>query len=293
MPHTAVNQFVPHIESYAETFAYIPITSQEHLILTHRGCNYYLIDLKIADWNRIRNIINACEEVEQECWKAQENFSDYLQKHDVLSYVEKDGKVIGFDVVSLLRIGDTCIYSNDETMVRNAFRGQNLARNLVFATSRWFLSQTTRLTGVRSIAFLSISANPKVVNGYFKNAYTRILFDCSFQPSSDLIAIKEAYCAINNLSSVHPDYPFCLKEVFPGSAVHTADDPRCRFSAKVKAKMPPDFDHIVRGDAFAFMVKIPKPVAHLMVLILMGVCFGRTFFTRHRVGLFSPRRQCV
>ena len=273
----------------SHTGVQIPITSQDHLILRHKGFNYYLIDLKVTDWSRIGDIISACEEGEEECWAAQEEFSEYLKKRDVLSYVEKDGGIIAFDVVSLLRLGDACIYSNDETMVLKAFRGRNLARNLVFATCQWFFTRTSRFAGVRHIVYLSISANPKVINGYFKNAYTRILFDCSFKPSADLIRIKEAYCRSFNLSAMHHDFPFCLKKVFPGSNSIDPHDPGRRFSSHVR--LPADFDHIKRGDAFAFMVKVPKIAARMVVLTIMAVSFGRHFLSTPRSpkAPYAPR----
>ncbi|MEN6473822.1 MAG: hypothetical protein ABFD81_07415 [Syntrophaceae bacterium] len=294
MPHTVASiVLLPVSEVSSHTGPQIPITSRDHLFLTHKGFNYYLIDLKVTDWDRIGNIICACEEVEQECWAAQEKFSEYLKKRDVLSYVEKDGKIIAFDVVTLLRLGDACIYSNDETMVLKAFRGRNLARNLVFATCQWFFTRTSRFAGVRHIVYLSISANPRVINGYFKNAYTRILFDCSFKPTRDLILIKEAYCRFFNLSALHPDFPFCLKRVFPGSNSIDLHDPGSRFSSRVR--LPADFDHIKRGDAFAFMVKVPKPAARMVVLIVMAVSFGRRFLAtpRHVKTQYDPGQSTV
>jgi len=276
MPHTVASiAHFPFSQVPSRASTQIPINSREHLFLSHKGFHYYLIDLKVTDWDRIGTIIDACEKVEQECWAAQEKFSEYLKKRDVLSYVEKDGEIVAFDVVSLLRLGDACIYSNDETMVLKAFRGRNLARNLVFATSHWFFARTSRFAGLRHIVYLSISANPKVINGYFKNAYTRILFDCSFKPSADLIRIKDAYCRSFNLSTLHRDYPFCLKEVFPGSNSIDPHTTGCNFSSRVR--LPTDFDHVKRGDAFAFMVKVPKTAARMVVLIIMAVSFGRHF----------------
>ena len=71
---------------YDEEYDSIPITCEEYLIQRHNGINFYLIELGDIDWNRIHTIVKACEEVENQCWKAQENFFDYLKKCDVLSY---------------------------------------------------------------------------------------------------------------------------------------------------------------------------------------------------------------
>jgi len=269
----------------------VPITCQDFLIMSNKGYNYYVIDLKLVDWNKIWNIIKACEAVENECWKAQENFFDYLKKCDVLSYTEKDGRIIAFDAVTLLCSGTTCIYSNDETMVLKAFRGKDIARKLVMATCEWYLTKTEYLKGIKHVIFLSISANPRVVNGYFKNSYTRILFDCSFKPSKQLIALKEEYCRKHNIALVHKDYPFCLKNLFPGSNNFDCNDPRFQFSREVKANMPPDFDHMVRGDAFAFMLKVSKASARTVVLLFMLFDFGKDYLSRKGVGLFSSRKK--
>jgi hypothetical protein len=149
---------------------YLPITCKDYWIMSSKGFNYYLIDLFRVDLNKIWNNIKGCEAVENECWKAQENFFDYIKKCDVLSYVEKDGRIIAFDAVTLLCSGKTCIYSNDETMVLKAFRGKDIARKLIMATCEWYLTKSDYLKDTKKIIFLSISANPKVVNGYFKNS---------------------------------------------------------------------------------------------------------------------------
>lgn len=268
---------------------FMPVTCEDNLIMKNKGFNYYIIDLKRADWKRISNIIKGCEAVENECWKAQENFFDYLQKCDILSYVEKDGRIIAFDAVTLLCSGTTCMYSNDETMVLRAYRGKDIARKLVVATAEWIFTKTTHLKGIKNIVAVSISANPRVVNGYFKNSYTRILFDCSFKPSRQLIALKDEYCRKHNIALVNDDYPFCLKNIFPGSNNFDCQDPRFQFSREVRANMPPEFDHMARGDAFAFMVKLSKTAFHTVIRIIMTIDFGKDYFSRKGVGLFSPK----
>jgi len=222
---------------------------------------------------------------------TQEDFYDYIQKCDFLSYAVVDGRIIGFDAVTIFRHGAICLYSNDETMVLKAFRGKDIARKLVMATAEWFFSKTAYLSGIKHLVFLSISANPRVVNGYFKNSYTRILFDCSFKPSKQLIALKEEYCRKHNISLVHKDYPFCLKNLFPGSNNFDCKDPRFQFSREVRANMPPDFDHMVRGDAYAFMVKVSITAARAVIRLIMALDFGMDYFSRKGVGIFSPKKN--
>jgi hypothetical protein len=271
----------------------VPLTCGDYLIQRYKGINYYLIDLKTANWNRLSNVIHACQAVEQACWKPQENFFDYLEKCDILTYAEKDGRVIAFDVVTLLYSGPYCVYSNDETMVLKECRGMDIARKLVILTLEWFFTRTACLTsiGAKYLVFTSISANPRVVNAYFKNSWSRIFFDCSFKPSSRLISLRDEYCVKHGISLVNSNYPFCFKNLFPGSNSFDRNDPKFQFSANVKANMPHDFDHMDRGDAFAFMLKIPMKATRFVVLLLMARCFGRAYLSTKGLGLFSRKKQ--
>lgn len=274
-------------------YSVAPVTCTDYFIQRYKGINYYLIDLRQADWNRIMSIVRGCEHVESQCWKAQENFFLYLRKCDVLSYAEKDGQIIAFDAVTLLNSRRSCVYSNDETMVLKEFRGRDIARKLVVMTLEWYFAKTTCLKGIKYFVFTSISANPRVVNGYFKNSWSRIFFDCSFKPSTQLIALMKEYCGKHKISPVHESYPFCMKNLFPGSNNFDPNDPKFQFSEGVKTHMPPGFDNMARGDAFAFMLKVPLWAARIVVLILMMLCFGKGYLTTKGVGLFSPRRQAA
>lgn len=271
----------------------VAITCRDYFIQAHKGINYYLIDLKTADWSRISTIIEACDAVEKACWTPQEDFFNYLGKCDILSYAEKDGRIIAFDVVTLLNSGSCCVYSNDETMVLKECRGMDIARKLVIITLEWFFTRTTCFRGseVDYIIFTSISANPRVVNSYFKHAWSRIFFDCSFKPSPQLVTVKEAYCRKHRISLVDEHYPFCFKNLFPGSNKFDPNDPKHRFSRDVFAHMPHNFDHMGRGDAFAFMLKIPMGMARVVVLLLMLMCFGKAYLSRKGMGLLGRKKQ--
>ncbi|HNY66242.1 MAG TPA: hypothetical protein PKM41_12475 [Deltaproteobacteria bacterium] len=269
----------------------VPVTCGDYFIQRYKGINYYLIDLKVADWGRLSNIINACAAVERACWKPQEDFFEYLRKCDVLSYAEKEGRVVGFDAVTLLYSGRYCVYSNDETMVIKECRGMDIARKLVIMTLEWFFTRTPCLKNLDYIVFTSISANPRVVNFYFKNSWSRIFFDCSFKPSQQLITLKEEYCKKHKIGLVHNDYPFCLKNLFPGSNDFDRNDPKFQFSSMVKANMPDDFDHMDRGDAFAFMLKVPAMAGRIVTLLLMARCFGRTYLSSKGLGLFNRQKM--
>ncbi|HON59518.1 MAG TPA: hypothetical protein PLT45_08320 [Smithella sp.] len=271
----------------------LPVNCKEFLLHSHKGLNYYLIDLNNVDWNSLGNIIEGCAAVENECWKAQEEFSSYLRKCDVLSYAEKDGRIVGFDAVSILNSGPYCVYNNEETMVLKAFRGRDIAQRLVIMTVEWHLTKTAMRKNKDYIVFTSISANPAVVNRYFNKSWLRKLFDSSFAPSPRLIALKEEYCRKHGIELVDERYPFCLKNQFPGSNTFDPNDPKHQFSAQVRANLPPDFEHMARGDAFAFMLMVPMKLARFVTFVLMVKCLGAEYFTSRGVGLLSGKRPLI
>lgn len=272
----------------------VPITCEDYLIQRHNGINFYLIELDRVDWSSIRYIVSACENVENQCWKAQENFFEYLRRCDVLSYAEKDGRIIAFDAVSRMISGDCCVYNNEETMVLKEFRGKNIAQQLVWGTIEWHLTKSACFKGIKDFIYTSISANPTVVNLYYNKdmwPWIRRITDCSFKPSPRLIALVKEYCGKQKIALVNEKYPFCLKNIFPGSNRFDADDPRHQFCSRVKEHMPPEFDHMTRGDAFAFMFKIPLKVLRVINAVTMYLAFGKTYLSKEGLGLFSPRRQ--
>jgi hypothetical protein len=264
----------------------LPVTFPEFWLIEHKGIHYYLVDLKKIDINNIMDIIEGCDAVESECWNAQEDFYNYIRKCDFLSYAVVDGRIIGFDAVTIFYHDTICLYSNDETMVLKEFCNRNIAGNLVFVTIRWFL-QYHDVRDVRHFVFMSISSNPRIVNGYYKHRYIQKLFDSSFKASDELVELMGAYRKEYNIELVHQDYPFSLKNIFPGSNTFDPAEKRFQFLDKVKLHMPKDFDHMKRGDAFAFLVKISRISARILVFFLMVTSFGRKFFSGSKIGLFS------
>jgi hypothetical protein len=254
----------------------LPVTFQEFLLIEHKGINYYIVDLKKIDINNIMDIIEGCDAVESECWNAQEDFYDYIQKCDFLSYAVVDGRIIGFDAVTIFHHGKICLISNDETMVLKEFCNRNIAAKLVFSTLRWFLKNRD-VKDVKHFVFMSISCNPRIVNGYYRHRYIQKLFDSSFKASDELIDLMEAYRKEYNIALVDQNYPFCLKNIFPGSNTFDPTEKRFQFSDEVKRHMPENFDHMKRGDAFAFLVKISSIPGHILVFFLMLTSFGKKF----------------
>jgi hypothetical protein len=276
-----------------DTTGPLPEDSRNFFIQSYKGFNYYLIDLNEVKWSSLGNVIRGCEAVENECWKAQEEFSTYLRKCDVLSYAEKDGRIVAFDAVAILNSGPYCVYNNEETMVLKKFRGKELAQRLVLMTVEWHLTKIASMKNKDYFVFTSISANPAVVNTYFNKSWLRILFDSSFDPSPRLIALKEEYCQKHGIELVDKRYPFCMKNLFPGSNSFNPNDAKHQFSTQVRKNLPPDFEHMLRGDAFAFMLKIPMKIVRLVSFIMMIKCFGAEYFSSRGVGLFSRRGPAI
>lgn len=265
----------------------LPVTCNNFFLLNHRGFNYYGIDLRKVDFEIIRDIVKGCEEVEKDCWDPQENFFDYIQKSDILAYAEKDGRIVGFNLVSLLMSDGHCIYSIDEAMVLKKCQGNNIARNVVMLTIRWFFLKTDEALTVKKIYPLSISANPKVVNNYFKNKYLTSIFDNSFRPSEKLIDLHLQYVKENNLLLVDEKYPFCVKNLFPGSNRFKENDKRYQFKDGVKKNMPDDFDHIHRGDAFSFMVRIGVGPFWFVNTLLLLIILGKKMIFNKGIGFLG------
>jgi len=274
-------------DHYQAPYGKLPMNHQDFWIIESEGISYYMVDLKKIDMKMITDIVDGCAMVENECWKAQENFYDYIQKCDMLSYAVKNDRLIGFCAGSLFFHDAICIYSNDETMVLREFHNRNIARNMVFANMRWAL-KTKVFKGIKNFVFMSISGNPRIVNGYYKHSHLiKILFDCSFKASDKLIGAFNAFRDHYGIALVHQHYPFCVKNLFPGSNTFDPEDKRFQFLDRVRNNMPADFDHMKRGDAFAFLVKVPTSFTCAFVTFLMSFAFGKEFFSRKGIGWFA------
>jgi GNAT superfamily N-acetyltransferase len=269
----------------------VPITCRDNFLFEHKGFNYYVIDLKHSDFSILDEITAACEAVESDTWKAQEDFFEYIRKSDILVYAERDGRIVGFNLVSLMLINEYCFYTIDEAMVLRAFQGNNIARNIVTATLWWFLKIVNLDKAVKKCVLVSISSNPKVVNMYFKNKYITRTLDNSFYPSENLIAVHRAYLAKNNFELVNPEYPFCVKNLFPGSQQLDWSNKKNQFVDEVKKRMPKEFDHARRGDAWAFMVVPSKRMSYFAIRATVLAFFGTKALFHKKIGLLRNKKN--
>ncbi|MBN2158252.1 MAG: hypothetical protein JW807_02565 [Spirochaetes bacterium] len=271
----------------------IPVNCGDNFILHHKGFNYYAVDLRNSNFDDIEDIIAGCEAVENDTWKAQEDFFQYIRKSDILVYAEKNERIVGFNLISLLLINEYCFYTIDEAMVLRAFQGNNIARNVVITALWWFLKKIDLGSAVKKAVLVSISANPKVVNNYFKNKYVLRVFDTSFFPSDELITLHRAYLTKNNFFLVDNRFPFCVKNLFPGSQQLDWTNKKYQFHNEIVKRMPPEFDHKKRGDAWAFMLagnlKLGYTVIRIMTFLFLGT---KTLFNKN-IGLLKSKKHLV
>ncbi|MDD3893770.1 MAG: hypothetical protein PHU36_01945 [Syntrophomonadaceae bacterium] len=268
----------------------IPITAKENLIVTNKGFNYYAVDFRQVDPQQVYDIIAGLEAVEKDTWIAQEDFWQYIRKCDFVVYAEKNGQIIGFNLVSIMHKNEFCIYTIDEAMVLRAFQGNNIARNVVIIGLWWFMKMNWLDERIRRFVLVSTSCNPKVVNNYFKNKYVTKILDNSFKPSQELIAVHNEYVKKYNYELVDKDYPFCLKNMFPGSNQFEKYDKIPQYLNEVRSKMPPEFDYIQRGDAWAFMVNASKMTYYMFAVATSLTFIGSKALFNKKIGLLKRKK---
>lgn len=268
----------------------VPVTSFDNFLIHNKGFNYYGIDLSSADIRTLDDIISGCEMVEKSTWHAQENFYEYFKKCDLLIYAEKDGQVAGFCLASLLLINEYCFFTNDETMVLKEYQGFNIALYIVTTAFLYFMKKLDLGKSIKKFIYVSISANPQVVNGYYRNKYWN-KFDNSYHPSKELINIHQAYLDKYKLALVDENFPFCVKNLFPGSQCLDWTKKKFQFKDEVQKLMPPEFDHRERGDAWAFMFMTNMRGAYKLFLYMALAFIGKKIFFNERLGLLRRKKH--
>lgn len=266
------------------------ITHPAFRIMVYRGFNYYAVDLASAQFDTIKDIISGCEAVENDTWIAQEDFYQYIRKSDLLVYAERNGTIVGFNLVSFLLVNEYCFYTIDEAMVLRDFQGNNLARNVVTIALWWFSKKIQLDSAVTKMVLVSISANPKVVNNYYKNRYLTRVLDNSFFPSADLVRVHHGYLGKHKYKLIDKEFPFCIRNLFPGSQQFDWNDRRYQFLDKVRMRMPSDFDHTVRGDAWAFMTVANIRLAFVFIRVVTLIFFGRRALLNKKIGLLKRNK---
>jgi hypothetical protein len=283
----------PTIERDDRDVRQVSITCPDNFLVHVKGFNYYGVDISNTHINELEDLISACEAVENDTWKAQENFFEYFKKCDLLIYAEKGGKVVGFCLVSLLLINQYCFFTVDEAMVLRAFQCYGIARNVIATSFLYFMKKIDPGKSIKKFIYVSISANPRVVNMYHKNKYMSQTFESSFCATDELIDIHRAYLDKYNLCLVDNRYPFAVKNVFPGSQQLEWCNNKYQFCDTVKKMLPPDFDHKDRGDAWAFMFMAKMPAAYLLFTYTALSFIGWKAFFNKKMGLLRRKKHIL
>lgn len=272
------------------------VSADKSLMVQDGTYDFYSINLNNTSFDKIRDVLEGCEAVENECWNAQEDFIEYAAKSDFLYYAERDGEISGFFLVSFFIIDKCCIISMDEIMVRRSEQGKKLGLKLAITAFRDFDNFDSGNKKFNSISLMSITPNKKIMNSYFKGSLlTNLnLFDSTFNPSAELESIHRKYLKEVEYNLVHEDHPFFIKNVFPGSnKMDETKEGEISYNQKLQSVIPDGFDPVQRGDSLCFMLKTNRFVYSLSCLIFMQKTFGFRFWMTKRLGVrpFKKRNK--
>ena len=282
---------VREIERVPRDVLQVSITCPNNFLIQVKGFNYYGVDISNTDISELKDLINACEAVENDTWKAQENFFEYFKRSDLLIYAEKGGQIVGFCLVSLLLINQYCFFTVDEAMVLRAYQCENIARTVVTTSYLYFMKKIDLGKSIKKFIYVSISANPRVVNMYYKNKYMSQTFESSFHFTDELVNIHRAYLEKYNLALVDNQFPFAVKNVFPGSQQLEWCNKKYQFCDSVKKMLPPGFDHKDRGDAWAFMFMAKMPAAYALFTLMVFSFIGKNALFNKQMGLLRRKKR--
>ncbi|MBU0992063.1 MAG: hypothetical protein KJ737_06175 [Proteobacteria bacterium] len=256
-------------------------------IKNRQGFKFYTVDIKNTDISRLKKIVGACEKVENACWTAQENFYSYFNERDMITYIVKDGKVVGFQLLSHWVIDRYVVFGLDETMVLKEYRGNRLGLTLCVLSARSIFTIFSKKKKAKFV-FLSITPNPRVMIGFYKYKTLFKIMQNSFKPSESLMMIHDKLLFRKKATLVNRDYPFFFKNMFPGSlgSFEMNDFPK-----PIRKMVPPEISFFERGDAFIFMAIFSKLTCWVPLTVMMLLRFGRKCFFNENLGFFRKNKK--
>ncbi|MDY6822550.1 MAG: hypothetical protein SWH68_01945 [Thermodesulfobacteriota bacterium] len=264
------------------------VAADKNLMIQDGTYDFFSINLNNTSFSKIKDILAGCEEIENECWNAQEAFAEYAAKSDFLYYSERDGVISGFFLVSFFIVDQCCIISMDEIMVRNSEQGKKLGLKLALTAFRDFANFESGNKKFKSISLMSITPNKKIMNSYFKGSLLTNLkvFDSTFNPSTELKNIHKKCLKKVGYSLVQDTHPFFIKNVFPGSnKMEKTKEKEIAYNKRLQSIIPDDFDPVKRGDSLCFMLKTNRIFFSIICLIFMQKTFGFRFWMTKRLGI--------
>lgn len=263
----------------------VKLPLEKYFSYNYRGFRFYTIDIKHTSEDELNFILKECETVEKACWNAQEDFFDYALKRDLLTYVEHEGKVVAFQIVSYWIMDNYFIFDLDETMVLKECRGNNMARALSMVNSRTFYLRMCKMKDINRMVFMGLTPNMGLINLLDKLRCLYQFLDNSFNPSENLLKIHDTYLVKKGAFLVHEDYPFFLKSMFPGSMERGKVNRKT--SERVKKILPPGLDLNHRGDAFLFFASFSLIGVWPVMVLLMFISLGKGMLLNRKLGFLS------
>ena len=266
----------------------LKLDETQEAVYKYRGFRYYTIDLKNTPRKKLDAVLRACETVEKACWDAQENFFEYARKRNLLTYAVHEGKVVAFQIVSYWVVDDVFIFDLDETMVLKEHRGKKLAMTLSGVNCRTLILRVRKNRNIRKMTFVSLTPNLRLVNLLDRLRHIIHFLDSTFNPSKRLMKIHDYLIEAKGESLVHCDYPFFLKNVFPGSLKPA--DHMYNTSKRIRKILPPGLDFNRRGDAFLFLCCFDKMRILPVMVVLLVKAMGFKILFDKKLGLLSGEK---
>jgi len=250
-------------------------------LIKYKGYSYYYIDLKAADLDSIGHIIDSCDRLEKDCWNPQSNFRDYIKKSHHLIYAEFEKEIVGFQLTTFPIYGRDQVISIDEVMVRDSHQKSKVALKFCSLAFCMGLKMAKKNKEITHVIWLGISCSPRVITSCHKGDPITGFFPNTFNPSQELIRFQDQYIKDNGLELVNEKYNFFLKNVFPCSNKQKGEHDGLNDSENLLTIVPPGFDHMERGDALMYAVRIGKRINRIAVLLMMFKNFGFSFIYKN------------
>ncbi len=161
-----------------------------YTITDNNGFRYYRVDIKYTDFSKLEKIINACKEIEDKSWNAQDDFYEYIRERDLLIYILKNNKLAGFLLLSYWVSDNHIIFGFDETMVKKAHRGANLALAMCGLAARTLYIKFSKQKKIRYVIQV-ITPNLGVIKGMHKYRFLFVTMANAFKPDNNLMKIHD------------------------------------------------------------------------------------------------------
>lgn len=263
----------------------IKLPLEKYFSYNYKGFRFYTIDIKHTPEDELAFILKECEAIEKACWNAQEDFYEYALKRNLLTYVEHNGKIVAFQIVSCWIMDNYFVFDLDETMVLKECRGNNIARALSMVNSRTFYLRLCKMKDINRMVFMGLTPNMGMINLLDKLRCLYQFLDNSFKPSKNLLKIHDLYLVKKDAFLVHEDYPFFLKSMFPGS-MEKGNVSR-KTSKRIEKILPPGLDMKHRGDAFLFFASFSLTGVWPVMVLMMFISLGYGILLNRKMGFLS------